>query len=84
MLCVSEEKDYRREDLSAVAEEELSSKTDRNIGEWFGVEPFSSTRSVLHIVRGSYEIPSLSRPLPWHDSIIAYTKLDSTEMICWR
>lgn len=57
------EKDHR-----TVAEEELYNKTELNVGEFLGVEPFSTIRSAVLVVPESYAISPLSRPLqmPYH------------------
>lgn len=52
-------------DNSAVAGRRLSRRTERNVGEWFGVELFREIRRLMHVVRGNYGIPFLSRSLPY-------------------
>lgn len=57
---------------SAVAREEMINRTELNVGEWFGMEPFSSLRGVVYVVRGNNGILPLSRALlgPYHCSYL--------------
>lgn len=46
-----------KKDHNAVVGEELNKRTEMNIGGFLGEDPFSAVWSVLHVVRGNYEIP---------------------------
>lgn len=52
-------------DHSAVGDEELNNRMELDVAECFGVGPFNETGGIVQIVRGSYEIPLLSRTLLW-------------------
>lgn len=53
------------QDHDAVAGYELNNRTGLNAGEWCAVELFSAIRGVVHVVKGKYGNPLLSKPLPW-------------------
>lgn len=53
------------DEVDLTVNENLSSADIIEVGEWYGVVPFSSVRSVHHIVRSNYCVSSFTSPLPW-------------------
>lgn len=49
---------------SAFAVAKLNTRTQLNVGDWFRVEPFSTSRGVVDVVYGSCRVPPLSTALP--------------------
>lgn len=51
------------EDDNALGGKEMNKKTELNVGEEFGVEPFSDIRGVVYVAQSNNAVPTLSRPL---------------------
>lgn len=67
-----------KEDDSDVGGEKPNNRMELNMGALFRVEYFSAISGVVHVVRGKFDIPLLSRPNCGR--IIVSTWTDSTEM----
>lgn len=50
---------------STIGEQRMNNSTGQNVFEGLGVDPFSAVRGVVHLVRGNFGIPPLSRVLLW-------------------
>lgn len=53
------------DDYSITAGQKLKERIEVNVAGRLGVEAFSITGRVMHVMRGKYGLPPPSRPLPW-------------------
>lgn len=68
------------ENHSAFTWEERNSRTELNVGVWFGEELFIAIRGAVHAMQGSCAIPPQRRS--FRGRMIDSTLIDNTEMVC--